>query len=107
MGRDAVGFSHSDTFPAIASVITTLCGAKNEFVGHRLIVPALMNDVELGWLLDQIVARDPGGRSRKWWANSMMAWFSQTITEGKNPYVDTFERDPRARPYRYRLRQKK
>lgn len=105
-GSEAVGFSHSDTFPAIASVITTLCGTKNDFVGHREIVAALVKDSELAYLLDQIVARDPDERPRKWWANSMMAWFSQTTTERTNPYADMFERHPRARPYRYRVRQK-
>jgi len=105
-GRDAVGFSHADTFPAIASVITTLCGAENEFVGHRQIVAAIVQDVELGWLLNQIFARDPDERPQEWWANSMMAWFSQRITEGTNPFADKFEREPGTTPYKYRLRHK-
>jgi hypothetical protein len=103
--KDDVSFTHSDTFPVIASVITTLCCANNEFVGHLQIVGAMLEDNELGRSLDQIAAKDPDGRPRDWWANSMMKWFSQTFTEGTNPYGDKFERDSQTRPYRYRVRQ--
>jgi hypothetical protein len=106
VGNDAVGFSHSDTFPVIASVITTLCAPGNEFVGHREIVAAMLADPHLGWLLDQIFAKDPNEYPREWWANNMMAWFSQTITTGRNSYTRAFEREPGITPYRYRLRKK-
>jgi hypothetical protein len=105
IGKDPVGFSHAETFPAIASVIKELCGPENQFVGHRRIVAALIADDEVGWLLDQIVARDPvPDRDKEWWANSMMSWFSQTITEQTNPFTEVFERHPTLRPYEYRLR---
>jgi hypothetical protein len=59
---------------------------------HREIVKALTVDSELGWLLNQIVARDPRGRVKNSWANWMMSWFSRKITEQKNPYADGLER---------------
>jgi hypothetical protein len=102
IGKKATGFSHSDTFPIIASVIATLCGPENSYVGHRDIVAALTTDGELGWLLDEIVAKDPRGRKKSFWTNSMMSWFSQKITERENSYADGLERHPTAHPYQYR-----
>jgi hypothetical protein len=103
--KDGVGFTHADTFPAIASVIKTLCGTQIEYVGHGEIVAALLKEPELKRLLDQIQATNSNGYTREFWAHSMMKWFSQTITESNNLYADEFERHPTARPYRYRLRQ--
>jgi hypothetical protein len=102
---DDVNFTHEETFPRIAFIIDTLCGATDEFAGHREIVAAMTrDDDELGWLLGQIVARDPDKRSREEWASIMMSWFSQAFTEGRNPYTNDFERDSSTRPYRYRRR---
>jgi hypothetical protein len=104
MGVKAVGFALPEVFPLIASVITNLCGENNHFVGHREIVYGMLQSVELRFLLDQIVAKDSEKRPRNWWANSMMSWFSQKYTTEANPYVDTFERDSEAEPYKYRVR---
>jgi len=104
-GKEAVGFSQSDVFPIITSIITKLCGPRNNYIGHREIVDALVEDEGLGWLLNQIVERDPHRRNTKWWANSMMSWFSQRVTEKNNPYADRLERDSDSRPYQYRIKQ--
>jgi hypothetical protein len=59
--KDDVTFTHAETFPLIASVVTKLCCAKNEFVGHREIVRAMLGDPEIQRSLDLIVARNPYG----------------------------------------------
>ena len=97
-----VRFTHAETFPVIASVITKLCSAKNEFVGHREIVQAMLNDPEIGRSLDLIIAKTPDERPREWWAHSMMKWFSQAYP-ANTPYSHDFERESDTRPYRYRI----
>jgi hypothetical protein len=100
-----VRFTHAETFPVIASVLTKLCSAKNEFVGHREIVQAMLNDPEIGRSLDLIIAKTPDEHPREWWGHSMMKWFSQAFTTRSSPYSHQFERESHTRPYRYRIRQ--
>jgi hypothetical protein len=105
-GKEDVTFTHAETFPLIAHVVRKLCSAKNDFVGHREIVDAMLSDPEIVHSLDLIIARNPEAHPRDWWAHSMMKWFSQAFTEGTNDYCQVFEREADTRPYRYKIRQK-
>jgi hypothetical protein len=83
-----VTFEQAQVFPVIAGIISRMGPG---FVSHRQIVNEMLRDTEISWLLDQIQGRE-GANNREWWASNMMAWFSQSITVGRNPYGDQLER---------------
>ena len=84
-----VTFEQAQVFPVIAGIISRM--GSHSFVSHHQIVNEMLKDTEISWLLDQIQGRE-GADRRQWWASNMMAWFSQSITVGRNPYGDQFER---------------
>lgn len=104
VGNKAVGFSHSEVFPIIASVIERHSMSSKEYMEHGSIVTALLDNPELRPLLDQLAERDPQRKTISWWASDMVAWFSKTITERRSEWDCRFEREQINECWAYRVR---
>ena len=96
--RSGRGFSITDVFPVIAESIIRINSETKTYAHHSAIVESLLVDVESIRLIDtaEMLTRFT---SRKDIASNMVAWWSQQITVGLNPFKDKFER--RNTPYEY------
>jgi hypothetical protein len=96
--RSGRGFSISDVFPVIVKCITNINSETKNYASHSAIVESLLADDESIRLIDtaEMLTRFT---SRKDIASNMVAWWSQQITVGLNPFKDQFER--RNTPYEY------
>jgi hypothetical protein len=98
MGRS---FSQAEVFPLIARVIEDHSRCSPEYMTHRGIVAAIMQDPEARLTLDRL----PKQRSLYWWASTMVAWFSQKITVAQSRWANDFERTKIRGKWAYRSRQ--
>ena len=96
--KSGKGFSITDVFPVIAQSITQINRESKTYASHSVIVESLLENVESIRLIDtaEMLTRFT---SRKDIASNMVAWWSQQITVGLNPFKDQFER--RKTPYEY------
>jgi len=86
--QNAHGFTQSDIFPIIATIIDRLFEKSRQFVTHGAIVNALLSHPEA----EAILSYCPKNESTEWWASNMVAWFSQAITVGRSDWNNRFER---------------
>lgn len=91
-GRRPVGFTHSEAFPIIAAIIRQHSNSAEDFMSHERIVNALIEDGEMAPVLRQLAERDPQQKPASWWANNMVAWFSQVFTIGRSDWDRQFVR---------------
>lgn len=103
-GQRLTGFTLSEVFPHISRILIALSGPEKKRVSFSSTVDAMVEDEFLSRLLAKLEASSPKGNSKRWWAESMMKWFSQTYTTQKNPFIPKFDRDENAQPYLYWLR---
>lgn len=100
-------FERENIFPIIIRVISEICHEKKagtftaaksepngrdpEYALHHEIVERLMQD---GVAKTELAAARHRcqNKTEEWLAGNMVAWWSQTITEGNNPWGDGFER---------------
>jgi hypothetical protein len=82
-------FVHAEVFPHIAQAIATAPKDKTGFVGHNSIVSSMLADQELKPLIAKAKTTRPEDSHRDI-ATNMLSWFSQKITEQKNPWGDFF-----------------
>ena len=92
--EEDVAFTHSEIFPIIARIAASQNSA--DYMSHRDIAAALVRDPEARAVLD----REGGKVNQR--ASNMVAWFSQQITAGRNPWQPFFERTRRDGAYAYR-----
>jgi hypothetical protein len=94
-------FSHDEVFPIISRVITARYGETGEYVRHAEIAERLLRDPDVGRILDNAVSA--GARQkRRTLASTMVAWFSQQITQGSNAWAAYFDRTRVDGRYAYR-----
>ena len=104
VGNKPVGFSQSEVFPIIASVIERHSMCSKEYMEHDNLVAALLERPELRPLLDRLAELDPEHRKISWWASNMVQWFSQAITVGRSDWDRRFERRLLNGCWAYRVR---
>lgn len=85
------GFALNEVFPIIARLIKQINEDTKKFAGHGQIVDLLLIDGEAISLLEtaRMLTRFTEIREI---ASNMVAWWSQQITVGFNPFKDDFER---------------
>jgi hypothetical protein len=91
-------FSIAAVFPVIAESIIFINNEMKIYASHSAIVDALLENDESIRLIDtaEMLTRFT---SRRDIASNMVAWWSQQITVGLNPFKDQFQR--RNTPYEY------
>jgi hypothetical protein len=91
-------FSIAAVFPVIAESIIFINNEMKIYASHSAIVEALLENDESIRLIDtaEMLTRFT---SRRDIASNMVAWWSQQITVGLNPFKDQFQR--RNTPYEY------
>jgi len=89
--KGSKGFALNEVFPVIARLIKQINEDTKKFAGHAQIVDLLLTDGEASSLLEtaQMLTRFTEIREI---ASNMVAWWSQQITVGFNPFKDDFER---------------
>lgn len=89
--KGSKGFALNEVFPIIARLIKEINEGTKKFAGHSQIVDFLLKDNEAISLLEtaQMLTRFTEIREI---ASNMVAWWSQQITVGFNPFKDDFER---------------
>ena len=89
--KGSKGFALNEVFPIIARLIKQINEATKKYAGHSQIVDFLLKDNEAIALLEtaQMLTRFTEIREI---ASNMVAWWSQQITVGFNPFKDDFER---------------
>lgn len=89
--KGSKGFALNEVFPIIARLIKQINQETKQFAGHGQIVDSLLTDGEANALLEtaQMLTRFTEIREI---ASNMVAWWSQQITVGFNPFKDEFDR---------------
>jgi len=94
-------FTFTDTFPIIAGLISKLNQQSKGFASHRQIVDCLIEDPDSRNILE-ISLQLSRFQTIKEVAANQVAWWSQQITQGINPYRDRFDRrKTKTEPYEY------
>ena len=101
-GSTGPRFSLSEVLPLVARTIESLAGKARGYVAHDVIVDALLAHEQLQALLDHLEATDPAHKSRLWWANNFVQWFSHHITRGTSDWQTRFERRQSGGSWAYR-----
>ena len=93
--KGSKGFALNEVFPIIARLIKQINEDTKKFAGHGQIVNLLLTDGEAISLLEtaRMLTRFTEIREI---ASNMVAWWSQQITVGFNPFKDDFERRKRS-----------
>ena len=93
--KGSKGFALNEVFPIIARLIKQINEDTKKFAGHGQIVDLLLTDGEAISLLEtaRMLTRFTEIREI---ASNMVAWWSQQITVGFNPFKDDFERRKRS-----------
>lgn len=93
--KGSKGFALNEVFPIIARLIKQINEDTKKFAGHGQIVDLLLTDGVAISLLEtaQMLTRFTETREI---ASNMVAWWSQQITVGFNPFKDDFERRKRS-----------
>ncbi len=85
------GFALNEVFPIIAKLIKEINQDTRQFAGHAQIAESLMKDSESKTVLETALLLTRFSETREI-ASNMVAWWSQQITVGFNPFKDDFER---------------
>ncbi|MBM3128084.1 MAG: hypothetical protein FJ009_05530 [Chloroflexi bacterium] len=101
-------FNQDETEPIIADVIRK--NYKNDFVPHKEIVEALLDDPIGKDLVERACQEQKRQTSNRWSANkmasNMVQWFSKRITDHDSRYERQFERSKFRGGWAYKPRQK-
>lgn len=89
--RSGKGFALNEVFPIIARLIKEINEDTRQFAGHTQIVDLLIRDSESKLVLETARMLTRFSEAREI-ASNMVAWWSQQITVGFNPFKDDFER---------------
>jgi hypothetical protein len=91
-------FSFPEVFPIIEKILVDHSGTSADYMRHNEIVTAIMSDDEGSKVLNRL----PQEHSPFWWANNMVAWFSQFRTVSPH-YRSRFERKKIDGKWAYKL----
>lgn len=89
--KGSIGFALNEVFPIIARLIREQNEKTKQFAKHSEIVDSMLEDAQSQTVLEtaKMLTRFPEMRDI---ASNMVAWWSQQITVGVNPFKDEFER---------------
>ena len=94
-----------DLFPLVAQAIDTACQRTEGFASHEKIVEALLAQPEARQRLEDRASRDPKNKPVTWFADNIVAFFSQRYTVGRlGAYEGSFERRKEKSGWAYRRR---
>jgi hypothetical protein len=85
------GFALDEVFPIIARLIKEINEDTRQFASHAQIVDSLLRDSEPKTMLETARMLTRFSETQQI-ASNMVAWWSQQITVGFNPFKDDFER---------------
>lgn len=90
-------FTVAEVEPKVAEIIRT--ATPGTWVTHQQLADGLLDQ---RYLVRLACGRCPD-KEPKWMAGVMVAWFSRRYTDGRSPYVGSFERRLRPGGWSYRI----